>query len=236
MEEDLESLYYSVGFNDIPTTQLGALAHTGNLDAIQAALPIDWKIEKKALLHAAIHGRSYEVTKLLIENGAPIDSHSYYIAYRFQSYKIFQLLQDMHPDSKLESKPANNILLDAARSDDIETVEWVLSRGAEVNALDYFYGFLSWTSLHHACQACNYELISMLITHGAAVQQRTDKAETPIMLCVLRSKRNISRTQRKDCVQLLMRHGARLSNQIGWLSRILARQGFKLLLSNHPLK
>lgn len=223
-KKETGDLYYSVGFHDIPATELGMLAHGGDLHSLQKNLPINWKAEKVALLHAAIHGGSYEVVRFLIEHGAPVDSQAFSDAYHFNK-KIFELLQESNPDYELETLNANDILLDAVRSGDTAVARWALSKNAEVDAKDD-YGFPGWTGLHHACLLCNRELIDMFLSHGGGVHVQTHDAQTPIMLCVSSPLSKISRQQRKECVSLLIASGAQLSDTVDWFSRLLAKQGF----------
>jgi hypothetical protein len=87
-------------------------------------------------------------------------------------------------------------LHEAARNGDIDQVQLLISKGADVNEKNR----LGWTPLHTAIQNRKQEVIEPLIAKGADVNAKDSRGQTPLMAAV--------NTSQKDAVELLIVKGA----------------------------
>lgn len=69
----------------------------------------------------------------------------------------------------------------------VESVEFLLSNGADINAKDT----VDWTPLHRACFNEELDCVKILITHGADINVKDSNGETPIDLLTPNSKPEI---------------------------------------------
>ncbi|XP_058254653.1 ankyrin repeat and EF-hand domain-containing protein 1-like [Hemibagrus wyckioides] len=77
-----------------------------------------------------------------------------------------------------------------------QMAQFLISRGAEVNAYDQF----KWTSLHHACKEGHADIVKLLLTHGAIIDAATTNGVTPLMRAI--------QSCNLTCVELLLKAGA----------------------------
>lgn len=199
---------FEVGFDTEATTELGKLIHDGSASEIQTrlSLPIKWKDEDYFPLHAALFAGRDDLALQLIELGSPILSQAFYLAERFGNPKTFTFLLKHHVE-KMAGPASVSTFIDAARNGNTTVVAAVVGYVSDVNTTDYFHGFEGWTALHHAAKRCDATLAKLLLTHGAAVSQRTTKGKTPLVLCCTYD-RKITRQQRKKFVHLLLEYGS----------------------------
>jgi len=94
-----------------------------------------------------------------------------------------------------EEKSAKT-LHDAARDGDIDQVQLLLSKGANVNEKNR----MGWTPLHTAIQNRRQALIEPLIAKGADINATNNRGQTPLLAAV--------NTGQKDAVELLIAKGA----------------------------
>jgi len=87
-------------------------------------------------------------------------------------------------------------LHDAARDGDIDQVQLLLSKGANVNEKNR----MGWTPLHTAIQNRRLALIEPLIAKGADINATNNRGQTPLMAAVYIGQ--------KDAVELLIAKGA----------------------------
>ena len=87
-------------------------------------------------------------------------------------------------------------LHDAARDGDIDQVQLLLSRGANVNEKNR----MGWTPLHTAIRNRRLALIEPLLAKGADINATDNRGQTPLMAAVYISQ--------KDAVELLIAKGA----------------------------
>ena len=96
----------------------------------------------------------------------------------------------------VDANGLNYGLSHAARTDEVETMEWLLSHGAKADAVQD-YGS---TPLHSAASAGNVKASKLLLTHGANVNARQTDGATPLYLAVS--------DKRRDVVELLLASGS----------------------------
>jgi ankyrin repeat protein len=223
---------YEFAWNSIPTTKLGLACFFERNDVVLDAIKegIDWSEETVHPLHAALYSDSPALIEPLLVAGSPVDGQALYLAYRFGGTKTFLLVSDSKYPSTLDTKNMNLILLDAARGGDMLPVEYVLGHGAEVNAIDYWYGFEGWTALHHAARLLNKPLMEYLVEHGADVNLRNAENSTPLKLCAQKHT-DATKRQRKECVEFLTSHGAEYGEPISFISKMMFRNGSWLYIS-----
>jgi len=94
-------------------------------------------------------------------------------------------------------------LHDAARDGDIDQVQLLLSKGANVNEKNR----MGWTPLHTAIQNRRQALIEPLIAKGADINATNNRGQTPLLAAV-----NIGQ---KDTVELLIAKGADVNVMAG---------------------
>lgn len=72
-------------------------------------------------------------------------------------------------------------LLAAAYAEQVEIVQYLVTKGADVNARDNVYHF---TPLHAAAYVCNMDIAKYLIANGASINAKTIAKETPLHLAI----------------------------------------------------
>ncbi|TRY90333.1 hypothetical protein DNTS_015227, partial [Danionella cerebrum] len=80
-----------------------------------------------------------------------------------------------------------------------KVAEFLISLGADVNAVDQFY----WTPLHHACHAGHMDVVNLLIQSGAMVNAVALNGATPLMRAI--------ESCRFACVEYLLKAGAKVA-------------------------
>jgi len=130
--------------------------------------------EGYVLLCDAVENQHREVAKLLLTKGSKVNSKS--------------------------KKPTNTPLHYAAINGDIEIVEMLLSRHANINA-ENKYGN---TPLHNAVESKKMEIIELLLKKGANVNARNSNNLTPFQLAVEEG--------REEIIKLLLQHGATVNS------------------------
>jgi len=130
--------------------------------------------EGYVLLCDAVENQHREVAKLLLTKGSKVNSKS--------------------------KKPTNTPLHYAAINGDIEIVEMLLSRHANINA-ENKYGN---TPLHNAVESKKMEIIELLLKKGANVNARNSNNLTPFQLAVEEG--------REEIIKLLLQHGANVNS------------------------
>jgi len=101
-----------------------------------------------------------------------------------------------------EQKKAKT-LHDAARDGDIDQVQLLISKGADVNEKNR----MGWTPLHTAVQNRRQALIEPLIAKGADINATNNRGQTPLMAAIYIGQ--------KDTVELLIAKGADVNLMAG---------------------
>ncbi|XP_021322982.2 ankyrin repeat and EF-hand domain-containing protein 1 isoform X2 [Danio rerio] len=107
-------------------------------------------------------------------------------------------------------------LLTACSCGNYQVAEFLISLGADVNAVDQF----SWTPLHHACHAGHVDIINMLVQSGAVVDAVAMNGATPLMRaiescrfssveCLITAGANVmaENKQGQNCLDIAMIYG-----------------------------
>ena len=101
-------------------------------------------------------------------------------------------------------------LYEAVLAGDVETIQQLIDRGANVHARDD----QGWTVLHKAAIACDPDVVQLLLEKGADVNAMTQYRSTPLFLaCIVDDK-----SSRRDTIQLLLSRpdiDVKLGNDIG---------------------
>ncbi len=145
----------------------------------------------------------------LVDNtGAPL----LVIAAREKSDKVGKLLAE-NPNTDLEKlDPAGeNAMMLAALNDDLEFVNMLIAKDAEVNKK-------GWTPLHYAATNGHDDVVKVLLDHSAYIDSGSPNGTTPLMMA--------ARGGHLSTVKLLLDEGAdlRVKNQIGMTAVDFAKQ------------
>ncbi|KAJ6180539.1 hypothetical protein N7519_011000 [Penicillium mononematosum] len=135
-----------------------------------------------AILHLAVEAKDLETTKLLLLAGANIDS------------------------GVSDHSPA---LITACSNGDMEMVQALLTRGANVNIRGTKRQYSSddvASGLHAACYQGYIDIAQVLLNHGADVNIRAEDGKTPLGLAASKGIMN--------AIELLLRSGAILYNRL----------------------
>lgn len=222
--------HYSIGWNDIDTTTLGIHAYLGYDEYVQKAITagIDWSVESTTPIFSALDGKEYNIAKQLLTAGSPVDSE---VFSRSLGSPVFDELFANHALSSYDSEALSSIMIRVCKAAHYDQsyykyISWALEQGADIDTVDFLYGFPGWTGLHHASRYCDEALISFLLQNGADINRQTDEAATPILLCMSSPQSKVTRKQRRGCVRLLASRGATLSADLSWFDRFMAQLGF----------
>lgn len=109
-------------------------------------------------LHFASESPYTEVVKLLVENGADVNSRNY---------------------------EGQTPLMQAALSDQIEIAQYLLKQKADSTL--YTYKTLE-TALHYAALFCNVEFVQLLVENGAHINAQNSEGSSPLFLAVQMGK------------------------------------------------
>jgi ankyrin repeat protein len=102
-------------------------------------------------------------------------------------------------DPKERGPSGESVLIFAAKSCKVETVELLLNRGLDVNTLDYYFSPLS-----AAAERGRLSVVRLLLERGAKVDTCGRDGYTPLTLAAIGGHRKVMR--------LLFRHGAKARN------------------------
>ncbi|MEM7180174.1 MAG: ankyrin repeat domain-containing protein [Spirochaetota bacterium] len=135
-------------------------------------IPVDWATRKyeaeKTLLHFAAEFDRIESSKVLLENGAEINSQdekgntALHIAARFGNLQLAKYLVEKGGDWKLKNKQQQTVLHFAAFSEHQESLAYFKSLGVEINAKDS----LGNTPLYYTYQTGHTSGIDYLLQQG----------------------------------------------------------------------
>ncbi len=149
-------------------TDLGIYGMMPNQPAIFFAVQNACNLKEKELYAKA--GKYYEITKLLIENNASINSVDIvgysllHWAARGGNVEIINYLLEKGLEPNLKSKAGISPLMLAAESGNIEAIRLLLDKGSIINQSDISRG---WTALDYAVHNNQDEAIDLLKQYGA---------------------------------------------------------------------
>ncbi len=175
------------------STPLDYAVVTNHIAVVDVLLHRGAKINSSLTIAAS---RGYtEITKLLLESGAPVTSEPLEEAVQKGHTEVAKLLLDHHADSLPSMRAAvlrgdapmvqilagyglaDGMLHDAALRGYTEIAVILLAKGAEIDGRDQ-YGA---TPLHTAALKGQMDLVKLLIEHGANINAReTDSGSTPL--------------------------------------------------------
>lgn len=173
--------------------------------ANHADLNLRNSINKEPPLHRAVEKNHLEIVELLLDCGANIDCCSgrgtpLHLAISRKHREIIELLVAKGADVNFQRSSVKSPLSRAAELGLLEVAEFLLARGAKVDAKDTFTGE---TPLHGAVGKGHLEVAELLIARGANVNSRSWLQMTP--LSQAKGKREMT--------ELLRAHGA---TDYGW--------------------
>jgi len=152
------------------------------------------------IVEAARYG-DVSMVRLLLEHGAKVGpqspgAHARWLAIAESASESAGLI--LHHGAAVNSKE-NSPLVEAALQDDYDIAQELLERGADATAE---HGM----ALLYACEACDEDLVALLLKHGVNPNARTDEGMTPAQL----AKENADPPEDADrIIALLKRYGAK---------------------------
>lgn len=173
---------------------LGALpAHAAPTDTMIKAVKFD---DVKEVSKQLANGMNPNMTD---DQGMPL----LVLAAREKSDKVAALLiANPKTDIEIQDKSGENAMMLAALNGDLELVNLLISKDAEVNKK-------GWAPLHYAAANGNDNIVKVLLDHSAYVDAGSPNGTTPLMMA--------ARGNHVSTVKLLLDNGADLTvkNQIG---------------------
>lgn len=98
------------------------------------------------------------------------------LALRENSLKVFEVLLDAKEiDLEAKSRNGDNALMIAAYKGNMQAVDALISKGADVNRP-------GWTALHYAASIGNDGIVKVLLEHSAYIDAESPNGTTPIMM------------------------------------------------------
>ncbi|KAF7850329.1 hypothetical protein BT93_L5622 [Corymbia citriodora subsp. variegata] len=145
-------------------------------------------------LHLAAAAGNAEAVEYLVE-------HSTYARHAVDGdgKTAFGIAAENGHSRLLDSLRLRDVLLRAARVDDVHGMKSCLAEGADVDARDQN----GWTPLHRAAFKGRVESVKLLLSHGASVNAADDAGYTPLQCAVEAGHAHLA--------MLLIAHGARAS-------------------------
>lgn len=140
--------------------------------------------DEQTPLHMAVQIGDAELTRMLLEAGADVNSidrwgeSPLFGAVRIGLADIADFLLEWGADIEHRSSNSMTPLHAAALSEQTGMIEWLLEHGADLYATDY----QGWNALHFAAWGGPPETLRLLIRLGLDVNSRTDQDETPLDL------------------------------------------------------
>lgn len=185
--------------NDDGTTAIAEAARYGHIKAVQFLLKAGAE-PGKAWRRAAEEGHT-EIVKLLIGDAQGIN----------ERYNI----------------PGDTALMKAAFSGHVDTVRYLLSRGADVNIRS------GWgeTALVHASDGGSTEVVRLLLAHGAEIEAAGNHGKSALM--------HAAQWDHAKVVALLLAKGAKIGNAAYWCAgnenilRMVAEKGGDINARGH---
>ncbi|KAK7986896.1 hypothetical protein PG988_001884 [Apiospora saccharicola] len=137
-----------------------------------------------ALQYAVRHG-SEEAALLLIETGASLDLQDSFgdtaltLATAMQRSRTIDALLRHGANVKLRGKLGNTALHNAIYNNLLDPARNILARGADVGAI-----CLTGSCLHVAAVSGAHDMIDLLLTHGANIESRNARGDTPLLSAI----------------------------------------------------
>jgi hypothetical protein len=163
-------LYYAIicGFRDLTEHLVVTFPHLVNAMGGHSATP----------LHAAVTTRNVDITLLLLEHGAEVNTlddegwSPLHRASRSRDLDVLELLLEHQAYINLPGKDGETPLFLASRDGDAEVVQALLRYGAVVDAPEKN----GWTPLMVAADMEHLNVVRLLTQYGAAVDVRDNKS------------------------------------------------------------
>lgn len=155
-------------------------------------------------LYCAAHGSSVEILKALVESGATLQSNSldqnvlYVYAQKGHTEALKLLLDKFKQPVSVSNKYGVTLLHTAASNGMLDTVKFLVGKGANVNAASLD----KWTPLHNAADKGQLAVADFLISNGANVNVASDSWITPLHDAALQGQ--------VEMIELLLDKGAKL--------------------------
>ncbi|MEA1928089.1 MAG: ankyrin repeat domain-containing protein [Candidatus Auribacterota bacterium] len=172
-------------------------------------------------LFAAVFASDVSIVKILLQDGLSpevrsleaYESFLWYFGFAYRSEK--KLLQ-----TKAEQPGLTPLMVATAKSNR-ETVQVLITAGAEIDAQDEVFG---WTPLMFGVEACNPESVEILLAHGARIDIRNTAGETALR-CGVNHYPYTDQTKvcLKAILDILIGNGANVNDKNGVGRSVLSR-------------
>ncbi|RDD34852.1 ankyrin repeat protein [Wolbachia endosymbiont of Cylisticus convexus] len=132
-----------------------------------------------------------EIKKLLVEKLAELDGVTpLHYATEYSSLNVVKLFASEDVNARAENPVYNEVtpLHLAAKKGKADIAEFLVSKGAEVNAAD----IRNWTPLHYAANENKLEVAQLLVSKGADVNAKNKRGWTPLHVAAEKGNLNVT--------------------------------------------
>ena len=105
----------------------------------------------------------------------------------------------------------NNKILMAVRTGNKKRVEYLIKKGAKIDARYTSKNFINWTLLHFASEKGNLKVVKLLLEKGADINAQEKGGYSPLYLAVMKGQTKIVKILLEKCAKIFVKNIYNLS-------------------------
>ncbi|EAY09530.1 ankyrin repeat protein, putative [Trichomonas vaginalis G3] len=169
---------------------------------------IPFDVRKKSesiLLHYAYEQKKKDIVKILLLNGANVDTRDednktlFHQALFHRDKEMLKMLLSYGADINAKGESGESALHDAAGYGAVWTIKFLLKHGAKIDTP----GKNGQTPLFNAAESNNKNIVELLVSHGANVNACARNKQTPLMTAIYKNCHEV--------IKYLLNHGANVN-------------------------